>query len=452
DIDNNYTKFVNPIAIPLRDFLKQKDTNKVLNYIKDNNLSADIEIEDGTTPLMYSSFYNDTNTTKELIKLGADVHKKDKYKLNSMAYAISMGNIDIVKILFNSGVKFEEAPLTQGYILAPSYQNIDKLIIDGDNIKIIYKYNWIQKDYDTPKGGGYMFENIIYENWTRLAKFILESGYKPYPYVFTGGDHMDYGNSIYDFLSKESIESQIEYQKQNNKDNFDLNLFMDKLSYDYTLYKGLEDIPNFEPMLDLLLEHNVSGQPSKELLKEKCLNDCSSRYRDYIEDKFNLVKHNILFDYRDENKLIKLDFYYKDYNETVKLINDNKIETTTPNNEILEEFNFLTDEIKWYAKYCAENYMEELKDFTGAGDLRRWTWKEGNKYSGNSNVIKGYKNSKATFKDTKEFVTFYNERNKRLEIIGLLYSYENCDDKNSSNYKGEEECKYYEKRVYIKNK
>lgn len=38
-----------------------------------------------------------------------------------MAYAISMGNIDIVKILFNSGVKFEEAPLTQGYILAPSY-------------------------------------------------------------------------------------------------------------------------------------------------------------------------------------------------------------------------------------------------------------------------------------------------------------------------------------------
>ena len=292
DIDNNYTKFVNPIAIPLRDFLKQKDTNKVLNYIKDNNLSADIEIEDGTTPLMYSSFYNDTNTTKELIKLGADVHKKDKYKLNSMAYAISMGNIDIVKILFNSGVKFEEAPLTQGYILAPSYQNIDKLIIDGDNIKIIYKYNWIQKDYDTPKGGGYMFEHTIYENWTRLAKFILESGYKPYPYVFTGGDHMDYGNSIYDFISKESIDSQIEYQKQNNKDNFDLNLFMDKLSYDYTLYKGLEDIPNHEPMLNLLLEHNVSGQPSKELMKkayDKCYNFYYKFYkRNWMDgDKIN---------------------------------------------------------------------------------------------------------------------------------------------------------------------
>ena len=88
DIDNNYTKFVNPIAIPLRDALKQKDTNKVLSYLKDNNLSVDIEIEDGITPLMYSSFYNDLNTTKELINLGANVHKKDKYGLNPMAYTI----------------------------------------------------------------------------------------------------------------------------------------------------------------------------------------------------------------------------------------------------------------------------------------------------------------------------------------------------------------------------
>lgn len=451
DIDNNYTKFVNPIAIPLRDFLKQKDTNKVLNYIKDNNLSADIEIEDGTTPLMYSSFYNDTNTTKELIKLGADVHKKDKYGLSPMAYTISMNSLNVIKLLYDNGAKFEEAPITQGYILSPSYSNIDKLVINGNDIKMVYKYNWIQKDYDTPKGYGYMFEDVVFKNWIELAKFILESGYKPYSY-FTIGDTIKYGYSIDDLFTKEDIDDHMILTKQSKRDMFDYNLSMDELKYNHSLYKPLEDIPNFEPMLDLLLEHNVSGQPSKELLKEKCLNDCSSRYRDYIEDKFNLVKHNILFDYRDENKLIKLDFYYKDYNETVKLINDNKIETTTPNNEILEEFNFLTDEIKWYAKYCAENYMEELKDFTGAGDLRRWTWKEGNKYSGNSNVIKGYENSKATFKDTKEFVTFYNERNKRLEIIGLLYSYENCDDKNSPNYKGKEECKYYEKRVYIKNK
>ena len=172
DIDNNYTKFVNPIAIPLRDFLKQKDTNKVLNYIKDNNLSADIEIEDGTTPLMYSSFYNDTNTTKELIKLGADVHKKDKYGLSPMAYAISMNSLNVIKLLYDNGAKFEEAPITQGYILSPSYSNIDKLVINGNDIKMVYKYNWIQKDYDTPKGYGYMFEDVVFKKLTSCICFI----------------------------------------------------------------------------------------------------------------------------------------------------------------------------------------------------------------------------------------------------------------------------------------
>ena len=59
-------------------------------------------------------------------------------------------------------------------------------------------------------------------------------------------------------------------------------------------------------------------------MKEKCLNDCSSMYRDYMEDKFNLVKNEIL----------------KDYNNEVKLINNNKIETIIPNNEILKNLIF----------------------------------------------------------------------------------------------------------------
>lgn len=92
--------------------------------------------------------------------------------------------------------------------------------------------------------------------------------------------------------------------------------------------------------------------------------------------------------------------------------------------------------------------MQELKDFIGAGNLFYWTWEDGYIYTHNNNrTIKGYKYSKATFKDTREFVTFYNERNKSLKISELLSSYENCDDKNSPNYKGKEECQYYEKRV-----
>lgn len=83
----------------LRQLLITKNTENILNFIKDNNLSVDTPLHYGTTSLMYASFYNDKNTTEELIKLGADVHKKDKYGLSPMAYAISMNCVDVVKIL-----------------------------------------------------------------------------------------------------------------------------------------------------------------------------------------------------------------------------------------------------------------------------------------------------------------------------------------------------------------
>ena len=408
--DENGVRYQEPNATLkiLRDYLEAKDTNSVLKFLKDNNLSVDAKLQYNTTPLMYSSFHNDENTTKALINLGADVSYKDKYGLNPLAYAVENNSTKVAKILVDSGAKFEDIEEVQLYL-----QNLDiisQIIIDGNKMKLIYQSNGAVKDKDSDAKPGYtLIHYLLMNNFIELTELALKSGFRP-----------------------ECIAESDVYGKD--------------------CYKLLITIADFEPMLDLLLEHNVSGQPSKELMKEKCLNDCSSRYRDYIEDKFNLVRNEILKDYNDETKLIKLDFYYKDYNETIKLINDNKLETIIPSDEILEEFDYLTNEIKWYAKYCEEDYMQELKDFIGAGDLFYWTWEEGNKYSGNSNVIKGYENSKATFKDTREFVTFYNERNKRLEIIGLLYSYENCDDKNSPNYKGKEECKYYEKRVYIKNR
>ncbi|VYS94721.1 ankyrin repeat domain-containing protein [Campylobacter ureolyticus] len=312
DIDNNYTEFVNPIAIPLRDALKKKHTNKVLSYLKDNNLSVDIEIEDGTTPLMYSSFYNDLNTTKELIKLGADIHKKDKYGLSPMAYAISMNSLNVIKLFYESGVKFEEAPITQGYILSPSYPNIDKLVINGNDIKIVYKYNWIQKDYDTPKGYGYMFEDVVFKNWIELAKFILESGYKPYSY-FTIGDTIKYGYSIYDLFTKEDIDDLMILAKQSKRDMFDYNLSMDELRYSHSLYKRLEKIPNFEPMLDLLLEHNVSGQPSKELMKSEYEN-C---YKIYILSIIGAIdiddKGNYFLKYNSMSRNVYQKYCSKDY-------------------------------------------------------------------------------------------------------------------------------------------
>ena len=454
--DIDYNSKPNVVEEPLKDIelkklLKSKNINKILSFMKDNNISVDYRLYGGVTPLMYASFWGDENTTKELINLGADIRAKDEQGLNPFAYALSMNSIKVVKILLNNGIKFEEAKVIQYYLTnLPNYYNIEKLIVDGDNVNIIYKD--IEFNHNHSKPAVYVFDYLVYSNSYELAKMAFRDGYKPYTYNrINEYDQVEVGNSINDIFTKEDIDDHMILAKQSKRDMFDYNLSMDELKYNHSLYKPLEDIPNFEPMLDLLLEHNVSGQPSKELMKEKCLNDCSSRYRDYIEDKFNLVKHNILFDYRDENKLIKLDFYSKDYNQTIDIIHNAGIKTINLDDETLEKFKYLTKEINWHGEYCSENYMQDFKNFYGSEDMFRWSWKDDYTYSDNK-TIKGYKHSKATFKNTKEFVTFYNERNKRLEIIGLLYSYENCDDKNSPNYKGKEECKYYEKRVYIKNK
>ena len=92
DIDYNSNPenvFKEPaIDVELKRLLKSKQTDKILKFMKDNNLSVDHTMHGGVTPVMYSSFWDDTNTTQELIKLGADIHKKDEYKLSAMAYAI----------------------------------------------------------------------------------------------------------------------------------------------------------------------------------------------------------------------------------------------------------------------------------------------------------------------------------------------------------------------------
>ena len=73
----------------LRLLLKSKNTQEILAYMKDNNISVDEPLHKGVTPLMYASFYDDIDTAKELLNLGADPHKKDRHKLSP--YGIRYG-------------------------------------------------------------------------------------------------------------------------------------------------------------------------------------------------------------------------------------------------------------------------------------------------------------------------------------------------------------------------
>ena len=55
----------------------------------------------------------------------------------------------------------------------------------------------------------------------------------------------------------------------------------------------------------------------------------------------------------------------------------------------------------------------------------------------------------STFKDTKEFISWVNERNKTKKLDSLIYSYEGCNDRNSKYYT-ENDCKGYEQKVFFK--
>ena len=69
----------------LRNLLRLKDTDKILNFMKRNGLSADVKMKANTTPLMYASFYDDETTAKRLMEMGADAHARDSYKLSPLA-------------------------------------------------------------------------------------------------------------------------------------------------------------------------------------------------------------------------------------------------------------------------------------------------------------------------------------------------------------------------------
>jgi len=216
-----------------RKLLKSKQTDQILKFMQDNNISIDSPLIDGVTPLMYASFYDDEATAKRLIDMGANAHAQDNYKLSPLAYAIENNSTKTAKLLLDSGVKFDEVKAVQYYIDPPFYNNIEKLIIDGDDVKIVfednYQVNTESKDADEPMG------YIVSHGYVEMAELALASGYKP---------------------------------KLRNRPSSFPGLRDDSSPFIYSYYAVLDTIPNYEPMLELLLKYDVVGQPTKEELKK----------------------------------------------------------------------------------------------------------------------------------------------------------------------------------------
>ena len=311
DIDYNSNPknvFKEPaIDVELKRLLKSKRTDEILKFMKDNNLSVDHIMHGGVTPVMYSSFWNDTNTTQELIKLGADIHKKDEYKLSAMAYAIENNATKAVRLLLDNGVKFEEAEVVRNRLLPPNYNHIKSLQISDDgNFTLIYETDYPMISIGEPN---YFFSYLTNTNMYEIAKMALESGYKPYIWKFQNSTvGLRYGNDI-----KKVVPEGILNDKAEPTDGFDIT------EYDFSLYDTFPGTPNYEPILKLLMQYNVGGQPSLEFLKRK-YDDC---HRNYIYNLDSYYKINYDATYyipKSEISLITTVYrkYCKDKNSTFK--------------------------------------------------------------------------------------------------------------------------------------
>ena len=253
-----------------RKLLKSKQTDQILKFMQDNNISIDSPLIDGVTPLMYASFYDDEATAKRLIDMGANAHAKDNYKLSPLAYAIENNSTKTAKLLLDSGVKFDEVKAVQWYRKTPFYYNIEKLIIDGDDVKIVYRDNYQvnkeSKDVNDPIG------YIVTHNYVEMTELALASGHRP--------KLDDHPNTFFHGLRDDS-----EFMR--------------------SLYILLDTIPNYEPMLELLLKYDVVGQPTKEELK-KAYEECYKKRKGWIDYKENYIyKMNKGIDEEGEARLRK---------------------------------------------------------------------------------------------------------------------------------------------------
>ena len=249
----------NATLVPLRAALDRKDTDFVVKFIKDNNLTADVEMRDKRTPLMYSSFRNDANTFNALLNLGADIRAKDRFGLSPMAYAIMLNSVDTAKILLEKGVKFEEVEYVSPHIYTNRYYDssrFESIIINGDdNITIRYKYDQRRPETDlnnpqcvesSTRYKSDPFFYVVNRNLPHMAELMLSTGYKP--------KEFEMGIGLKGIKDEEK--------------NRPLKL---------SGWAYLGNYENYEPMLEVFIKYDLPNAPTKDQLKE-AYDECYDEY------------------------------------------------------------------------------------------------------------------------------------------------------------------------------
>ncbi|MDA3062608.1 MULTISPECIES: ankyrin repeat domain-containing protein [unclassified Campylobacter] len=406
----------------LRLLLKSKNTQEILAYMKDNNISVDEPLHYGVTPLMYSAFYDDIDTAKELLNLGADPHKKDRYKLSPMAYAIGANSINTVKLLFENGIKFEETKIAQSYVDGKWYRSsmYKHILIDENKniLELVLRDDMKNQNYKRAYFGGTIFYVMVENGLIDIAKFALDNGYQPYTYQYTDADAFTtFGNTLEEVFTQEEmkilIETEKTFFKHRTDKEFNLELYLDQERFRTSLYYPLTEVHNYEPMLNLLLDYNISGQPTQKVMRE-VYEDCYDKYKTAIINKAKyIIDMKTGFDEKKEREI--LNKYESDY---TKKSEKNILIVRTPMEPNPIALNLFDEVINRYGKYCSDKNLDfdkliylDDKIINQYEQYRAvWNYEDKKQLDENEN-----------FKDVKEFIAYLNQQTMNRVRGGYVF-------------------------------
>ena len=226
----------------------------------------------------------------------------------------------------------------QFYLTHAVYALIDSIVIDKDDVHINYGF----MDIDS-KDAVESFHYVISNNLLEISKMFFELGYKP--------------------------ECKFKTQRYEEFDCFD----------------RLSIIPNYEPMLNLLLDNNVLEQPTSEELKE-AYKKCHDNVGVFTTAKEGYIYKMNQGRYEEGEEKIKKKYDKYKYAPYSLLYEDGLLQykPKPPNPEQIKRFD---DTINFYSKHCLDE--------------------------------------NATFKDTKSFVKWANEEERRENVLRFLKAHKN---------------------------
>ena len=357
----------NATLVPLRAALDRKDTDFVVKFIKDNNLSVDVEMRDKRTPLMYSSFRNDVNTSSALINLGADIRAKDRFGLSPMAYAIMLNSLDTAKILLEKGVKFEEVEYLSPHIYTNRYYDssrFESIIINGENnITIRYKYDQGRPETDlnnpqcvesSTRYKSDPFFYVVNRNLPQMAELMLSTGYKPREFKMGSG---------------------LQGIKDEEKNR--------PLKLSGWAYLG--NYENYEPMLEVFIKYDLPNAPTKDQLKE-AYKACYDNLKSFTEAK---------------------EKYIYGMNQGRDKEAEEKIQRTNKKYKYAPYQHIYQDGLLQYKPKPIDTKMIETFDKTI------------------NSYFKHCPDENATFKDARAFIKWANEERRQYKIEAFIDKYEN---------------------------